>query len=377
MPGAAPIDKKRDPERSLLKPVSFADIPGWSEDDHAAAYRACLASARLIADRAPKTRMLGTDGDALRSVARAAIAAGDLDRETAKDFFEHWFLPHRIETSGFVTGYYEPEVEASRERSGRFKVPLYRRPADLVEVSETECPPGWDPEMRFARRSGNRLEPFSDRPAIEDGALAGRGLELAFLADAVDAFFIHVQGSARLRLVEGPDRGTTLRVGFDGKSGHAYTSIGRLAVERGILPRAEADRDGLMAWMRGHPQEGRALMRENRSYIFFRETTVAGDEGPLGAAGVPLTPFRSLAVDRTLHTFHAPVFVDVPGLADPEAPSRAFRRLMLAQDTGSAIVGPARGDIFFGSGDDAGSCAGRVRHAATMFLLMPVGGTRG
>jgi membrane-bound lytic murein transglycosylase A len=231
--------------------------------------------------------------------------------------------------------------------------------------------------MRFARRRRNRLEPFFDRGAIEDGALAGRGLELAFVADPVDAFFVHVQGSARLRLVEGADCGKTLRIGFDGKSGQAYTSIGRLAVERGILSRDQADRDGLMAWMRSHPEEGQALMRENRSFIFFRETAVAPHEGPPGASGVPLTPFRSLAVDRTLHTFHTPVFVDTADLPDPEGPGRAFRRLMFAHDTGSAIVGPARGDIFFGAGDEAGSRAGRVRHAATMFVLVPVGSALG
>jgi membrane-bound lytic murein transglycosylase A len=294
-----------------------------------------------------------------------------------QEFFERWFVPHRIEASGFVTAYYEPEVEASRMRSGRFTVPLYRRPADLVEVSEAERSPTWDADTRFARRRGNRLEPFFDRGAIEAGPLAGRGLELAFVADPVDAFFIHVQGSARLRLVEGPGRGTILRIGFDGKSGHVYTSIGRLAVERGILPRDEADRDGLMAWMKSHPEEGRALMRENRSFIFFRETPVAEGEGPLGAAGVPLTPFRSLAVDRSLHTFQTPLFVEAAGLADAEGAGHTFRRLMIAQDTGSAIVGPARGDIFYGSGEHAGSRAGRVRHAATMFALVPLSGMRG
>jgi membrane-bound lytic murein transglycosylase A len=377
MADAAPLGPKRDPEHSVLESISFADIPGWGDDDHAAAHRAFLSGARLIAESAPKTRALGTDGAALQSIARAAMAKGELDPREAREFFERWFIPHRIAASGFVTGYYEPEVEASRERSGRFNVPLYRRPSDLIEVKDAERPPDWDPDVRFARRSGNGPEPFFDRPAIEDGALVGRGLELAFVADAVDAFFIHVQGSARLRLIDGSDLGKTLRIGFDGKSGHAYTSIGRLAVERGILSRERADKDGLMRWLKSHPQEGRNLMRENRSYIFFRETAVAQDEGPLGAAGVPLTPFRSLAVDRTLHTFHAPVFVDAEDLADPQAPSRAFRRLMIAQDTGSAIVGPARGDIFFGSGDEAGSRAGRVRHIARMFLLMPLSGMRG
>ncbi len=162
-----------------------------------------------------------------------------------------------------------------------------------------------------------------------------------------------------------------MRIAFDGKSGHAYTSIGRLAVARDLLPLDRADKDRLEAWLKAHPQEGRALMRENRSFIFFRETALRDDEGPMGAAGVPLTAFRSLAVDRTRHTFHTPVFVDAPKLEDPEHAGHPFRRLMIAHDTGSAIVGPARGDIFFGSGAAAGSRAGRVRHEATMLVLVP------
>jgi membrane-bound lytic murein transglycosylase A len=224
--------------------------------------------------------------------------------------------------------------------------------------------------MRFARGGPAGLTEFFDRPAIETGALAALGLELAWLADPVDAFFVHVQGSARLRLAEGG----TMRVAFDGKSGHAYTSIGRLAVERGLLPLGGADKDGLEVWLKNNRELGEALMRENRSFIFFRESALAEDEGPLGAAGVPLTAGRSLAVDRTLMTFHTPIWVEVTGLADPETADRQFRRLMVAQDTGSAIVGPARGDLFFGSGERAGSLAGRVRNEARMTALVPAPG---
>jgi membrane-bound lytic murein transglycosylase A len=221
--------------------------------------------------------------------------------------------------------------------------------------------------MRFGRSTERGIEPYHDRAAIEAGALEGRGLEIAFIEDPVDLFFIHVQGSARLRFADGG----LARIAFDGKSGHPYTSIGRLAVERGLLQREAADKDGLEVWLKTHPREASALMQENRSYIFFRETEQEKDEGPLGAAGVPLTPFRSLAVDRLLHTFHTPIWVDAAELSDPERERASFRRLMLAEDTGSAIVGPARGDIFFGSGAEAGSRAGRVRHAATMVALVP------
>jgi membrane-bound lytic murein transglycosylase A len=352
-----------------LQPIGFSDIPGWAEDDHSAAFRAFRAGAGLIVKTPPKTRSLGIDGAGLTSAARHALARPDeLGGGDARLFFERYFCPHRIGARGFVTGYYEPEVTASRSRTSDFSVPLYRRPDDLVDVGEANRPPGWDPEIRFARRSETGILPFYDRREIEAGVLNGRGLELAWLRDPVDAFFIHVQGSARLRLLGGG----TMRVAFDGKSGQPYTSIGRLAVERGILARDGAHKDGLEAWLKGHPEAGRALMRENRSFIFFRETELAEHEGPLGAAGVPLTAGRSLAIDRKLMTFHTPIWVAAADLPNPDAPTGPFRRLMIAQDTGSAIVGPARGDIFFGSGDRAGSLAGHVRHEAEMIALVPV-----
>lgn len=349
---------------ALLSEISFDELDGWAGDDHRAALAAFRRGAAV--PRPPKTRGLGIDGAALAAVLEEAEALGaDPSPDEARHFFEARFRPYRIAADGFVTGYFEPEVEASPIRTGRFGVPLHARPPELVEVDDTNRPEGWDPEVRFAACHGGRLMPFADRRAVAHGFLDGRGLELAWLADPVDAFFVHVQGSARLRMTDGSVR----RVGFAGKSGHRYTSIGRLAVTRGHLALQQADKAGLEAWLRTDPVAGRELMHENRSYIFFREIKGLGaDDGPLGAAGVPLTPHRSLAVDRTLMTFHTPVWVDVPELG--------LHRLMVAQDTGSAIVGPARGDLFFGSGEEAGRLAGSVRHAAFMVALVPVA-TRG
>jgi len=355
----------------VLFKIDFSDIAGWRDDDHVAAFEAFLAGAHAMKDAPPKTRALGVDGVALQETARAALAAAPLDAPAARAFFEDRFVPHRINAPGFVTGYFEPEVAASRTPTPRFSIPLLCRPSDLVDVSDENRPPEWDASIRFARETAHGIEPFFDRAAIEEGALAGRGLEIAFVESLVDAFFIHVQGSARLRLVDGG----TLRIAFAAKSGHPYTSIGRLAVERGLLPLEGADKEGLEAWLKNNPAAGRELMRENRSYIFFRKTELGESDGPLGAAGVPLVALRSLAVDRTLHTFHTPVWVDVPGLTDPHS-GRPFRRLMIAQDTGSAIVGPARGDLFFGSGAEAGSLAGRVRHGAAMVVLLPKAAAR-
>jgi membrane-bound lytic murein transglycosylase A len=227
-------------------------------------------------------------------------------------------------------------------RTGTFTVPLYGRPDDLVDGA-----------------------PYHDRQAIESGALAGRGLEIVWLTSAVDAFFIHVQGSARVRLTDGG----MLRLTYAGKSGHGYTPIGRVLRDRGALPAGGITMASIRDWLGAHPEKASEVMWSNRSFIFFRETEgVGADDGPIAAAGVSLTTGRSLAVDRTLHTFHAPVFVDT---ALPDG--AAFRRLMMAQDTGSAIVGPARGDIFFGTGDQAGAIAGAMQAEGRFYLLVPAG----
>ncbi|MYZ46817.1 murein transglycosylase A [Propylenella binzhouense] len=352
-----------------MSPSSFDEIPGWADDDHRAAFACFLQSARLIASAAPKTRADGPEGTALAGAARLALAMEKPSPTAARTFFEENFRPARVGADGFVTSYYEPEAEASPVEAPGFGVPLYRRPHDLVRIRAEAMPAGWDPSVEWARlRRDGGFEPYDDRAAIEDGALAGRGLEIAWLADPVDAFFIHVQGSARLRMTDG----RVLRVGFDGKSGHPYTSIGRLAVERGLLSAEAAHKDGLEAWLKRNRAAGRLLMRENRSHIFFREIPCLGAaEGPMGAAEVPLTPGRSLAVDRNLRTFHAPIWVAAEGLGDPDAPGRPFRRLMIAQDTGSAILGPARGDLFAGWGPGAGAWAAHVRHPAAMHVLIP------
>lgn len=344
----------------LLSEIRFDDIAGWTGDDHRAALAAFRRGTGAVLP--PKTRGLGIEGDDVAAALEEAKGLGaEPSPDQARHFFETRFRPCRIAADGFVTGYFEPEVEASPVRTDRFRIPLHARPPELVEVDETNRPDGWDPEVRFAACHRGRLMPFADRRAIAHGFLDGRGLELAWLADPVEAFFVHVQGSARLRMTDGSVR----RVGFAGKSGHGYTSIGRRAVERGLLALEHADKAGLETWLRANAVAGRELMHENRSYIFFREIEGLGvDDGPLGAAGVPLTPHRSLAVDRTLMTFHTPVWVDVPELG--------LHRLMVAQDTGSAIVGPARGDLFFGSGEEAGRLAGTVRHPASMVALVPI-----
>lgn len=356
----------------LLHPTDFAALEGWPADDHAAALTCFRRTALRMAERAYATRALGIDANALAKAAHAALAiderrlaAGD----AARAFFEAHFRPHRIDPpggSGFVTGYYEPEIPASPVRTPRFGYPLYRRPADLVEIADENRPAGWNPELSFARRTAQGLVEYHDRAGIEAGALAGRGLELAWIESPVDGFFIHVQGSALLLM---PDR-STRRVSYAGKSGHPYTSLGRILVEEGELLREQVTMQSIRDWLHSHPERMHSLLRRNRSFIFFAE--VAGDEaapGPVGAASVPLTPGRSLAVDHALHTFGSPFWISVRRpLLSHDLP---LRRLMIAQDTGSAIVGPARGDLFIGTGEEAGAVAGAIRHDADFFVLVP------
>lgn len=356
-----------DEPGAVLSPLSFDALAGWAGDDHRAAFRAFLLSAAHIADSPPTTHALGLDGAALAAVARQALALGpDVDTAAARRFFETRFTPLAVGAPGFLTGYYEPELEGSRIRSERFSVPLYARPADLVRVDDAIRPDTMDRAFEWARRTERGLETYPDRAAIEAGALEGQGLELVFLADPVDAFFVHIQGSARIRLAEGG----TMRVSFAAKSGHPYTPVGRMLRERGVFAGDETiTMASIRAWFAANPGERQAVMNENRSFIFFHEAPLADESlGPVAAAGVPLTSGRSLAVDRKLHTFHVPVFVEtrLPDGAE-------FARLLVAQDTGSAIVGPARGDIFFGSGDAAGAVAGAMQSPGRFVLLAPRG----
>ncbi len=349
------------------RPLAFDALDGWRADDHAAALAALARGAAVLADHPPKARADGIAGDAIaEALRRAAGLAPDLARDTARTFFETHFRPVEMvpaEGIGFFTGYYEPVVDGSRFRSARFSAPLYGVPDDLVAFDPDDPPPGVDPALRFARRTADGLVPYPDRAAIEAGFLAGRALELVFLADPVDAFFIHIQGSARIRLAEGGE----MRVTYAAKSGHPYTPIGRVLIESGGLESGRANMATIRAWLAAHHQEAGAVMAQNRSFIFFREAPVTDPAlGPIAAAKVPLTAGRSLAVDRLIHGFHLPVWIET-SLAD----GSPFRRLMIAQDTGSAIVGPARGDIFFGSGAQAAALAGPMKAKGRFVLLVP------
>ncbi|RWD63441.1 MAG: transglycosylase, partial [Mesorhizobium sp.] len=327
------------PLSPILSEKSFDDLPGWGEDDHAAAFAAFRRSALHAPVKPYRTGSLGVDFNAFAEAYAEARAVSAPNRSEARSFFERHFVPMLVSAengSRLVTGFYEPEVEASPVRTERFAVPLLSRPADLIDIDDGNRPAGMDPYLAFARRTDNAPVEYFDRGEIERGALLGQNLEIAWLAEKVDAFFIHVQGAARLKMTDG----RLARVTYAAKSGQRFIGPGKILSELGEIPLEKVTMQSIRAWFKAHPSRVDEILWQNRSYIFFREAAVDDAAlGPIAAAKVPLTPGRSVAVDRLLHTFGTPFYIDAPTLtAFDEKP---FRRLMIAQDTGSAITGPA------------------------------------
>jgi membrane-bound lytic murein transglycosylase A len=358
------------PDGAHLVARGFADLPGWSQTDP----RPALAAFREICTYKADTGTVPQErlSAALR---RACLAAQTLpprpSEAAARRFLERAFHPVEVIPpggQGFFTGYFEPEVPGADHRTARFPAPLLARPADVVSIPAGKTVPGVPAGFTAARRLPNgRLAPYPDRAAIETGALGTRARPLAWV-DPIDAFFVQVQGSGRIRLEDGH----VLSLRFDGRNGWPYTAIARLLVERGVMTRAEATAEALRAWLAAHPEEAPALMRENRSYIFFRvDGTRDGRAGPVGAAHVPLHPRVSIAVDHHVWPYGLPVWIDAALPLGEDGALVSFRRLTIAADTGSAIVGPARADIFFGSGRQAGAVAGLVKHSGHFVVLLP------
>jgi membrane-bound lytic murein transglycosylase A len=358
------------PEYRLVK-RSFAELTGWEDDDPRplfAAMRSCLSHIRNV--KPYRTGALGLTADELASFLEAAPASAPSAAE-AREVFERLTVPFGIERghdrSGFVTAFYEPEVEVSAEPDGEWCYPFYRRPDDLVDIDDATRPSGLDPSYMFARRTLAGLEAYADRRAIDCGSLDGLGLEIAWARSKVDVFFAHVQGAARLKYRDGSVR----RITYSAKAGHPFSPIGKLLIERGEIEASDISMQSIRLWLARHPEQVDDVLWHNRSYIFFREAEVADPAlGPVAAAKVPLVPGRSLAVDRQIHTFGYPFFIRSDTLTHLDG-GRPFARLMLALDTGTAIVGPARGDIFTGSGFEAGELAGTVRNDADFTILIP------
>jgi membrane-bound lytic murein transglycosylase A len=372
-----PVQAQPAPQGALVTALGFDQLPGWAtaaHDDVFAVFMRSCASASALREGMPRP-------SALNAICAQAIhlAAKKPAGFSARAFFEAHFRPWSIKPeigigstgTGFMTGYFEPEFEGALSPSARFPVPLYARPSDLV--TRPNMPPfgaGWDafdPALQAARQTPSGLTPFPDRQSIETGALAGQGLELVWLRDVVDRFVMQVQGSARIRLADGSVR----RIAYAGRNGYPYTSLGRTLVEEEGIPAAQMTMDKLVERLKSDLGAAQKLIWRNRSFVFFRlANELAPELGAIGGEGVPLTAHYSVAADRSIWPYGTPVMLNgvLPQVGGQTIP---MSRFAIIQDTGSAIIGAARIDLFFGSGPEAGHMAGLVRHPVDMTVLWP------
>ena len=339
-PGSAPQ------QRVAMAPTSYNEIAGWAEDRHAEALAAFRRSCprltagpdvRIATDGGEKTI---TAGEWAR-ICGAAAAVKPGDARGSRAFFEENFRPLIVQAPGKFTGYFEPELRGSKVPSRLFTVPVYRKPPDLTD------------------------KPYLTRAEIDQGALKGKGLEILYVQDPVGLFEVQVQGSGRVQLAEGG----TMTLGFDGSNNRPYTAIGAVLVEMGVMKKEDATWPAIRDWLKRNPQQARDVMRRNERYIFFRDTKTSA---PIGAEGVPLTAQRSMAVDPTITPYGTPVWIDTrrPVYRKPGA-TETYRHLMIAQDAGAAIKGPARGDVFYGNGTQAADWAGRMNSEGRAIVLVP------
>jgi membrane-bound lytic murein transglycosylase A len=345
------------PKVNVFEPADFSQLPGWQREDFAATAAGLRAAcARFKAQPAWQN-------------ACASLPAGEADPAVIRSFIERNFAPWRISTpegevNGLITGYYEPLLRGSRTRQGPFQVPLYAPPDDLLTIDLSAVNPDLRNVRLRGRLVGRRVVPYYSRAEIDHGTAPLAGKEIAWVDDAVEAFFLQIQGSGRIQL---PD-GQMMRVGYSDQNGHPYVSVGRALIDRGELQAGEATMQGIQAWARSHPQKLPEVLAQNPSYVFFRELPAANPNvGPTGAMGVPLTPQRSAAVDARFIPLGAPLYLATtwPSREDP------LERLMFAQDTGGAIRGAVRADFFWGFGAEAGAEAGRMRQQGRLWLLWP------
>jgi len=349
------------------QPISWTELPGWREDQLAQAWPALMSSCQRMASRAGRWRELCAD----------VALFSDPDNEIARAFFETRFIPHEIlgdagATDGLITGYYEPLLSGSLVRTERFRYPLYRRPDDLLNIDLGDLYPELQGKRYRGRLQGNRVVPYYSRaeitgqPVQKEKSLTDvlSGQEIAWVDDPVALFFLEIQGSGRVQLSDG----RMLHVGYADQNGHPYVAIGRMLVESGALTLEEATLPGILAWLAAHPHEARKVLNSNPSYVFF--TLREGDApGPMGAFNVPLWPERTIAVDPAFIPLGSPVWLDTT-LPDDKLPV-TYRRLEFALDTGGAIRGPTRADLFFGFGKKAERLAGTMRQRGKLYVLLP------
>ncbi|MDX2219404.1 MAG: MltA domain-containing protein [Burkholderiales bacterium] len=342
--------------RAFLVPANTAAIPGWSEDDFSAALAAFRKSCPALIGQKSWNRVCslaeGAQGDGPRAQAFFA-----------QEFEAFQVLSFATESAiGTVTGYYEPLLKGSRVRTERYRFPLYATPQDLITVDLSSLHPDLKHRRLRGRLEGNRLVPYFSREEIDGGKTPLKGLELVWVDDAIESLFLQIQGSGQIEF----ENGERIRVGYADQNGHPFRGIGGLLVRRGELRLEQSSMQGIKEWAKRHPRRVQQYLNANPSYVFFRELP-ADLPGPLGALGVPLTAERSVAIDPRIVPLGAPVFLSTTFPAS----NRPLQRLIMAQDTGGAIAGPARADFFWGFGDAAGRQAGRMKQNGNMWVLLP------
>lgn len=372
----APMDESKIPTPPVLKKASFDDLPGWEEDDLKDFITAYEKSCARILKRDPSEAFssdprYGTYGAWQESckqlMGQKALSTSAL-RAKIESLFDVYAARDGSNPTGLFTGYYESTLRGSRTKGGAYQHPLLARPSDLVMVDLGE----FREELKGQRIAGRvldgRLRPYEDRAAIVSGKLPPEQFKpLVWLDNPKDAFFVQVQGSGVVHL----DDGSIMRVGYDGQNGHVYYAIGRELVKRGIYTKDEVSMDSIRSWMAANHDQADDLMNTNRSYVFFREMPDRGpDIGPQGGEGVPLTPRRSIAIDRSIIPYGFPLWLDAQ---IDDLDGRPLRRLMMAQDTGGAIRGAVRGDVFWGTGEQAESKASVMKADGRYWFLLPKG----
>ncbi len=366
-----PQQKKTDDVR--LIETSFDRLPGWTDDAVGAAVVPLQRSCARIVKKEPEAEFgvgnFAGSAAAWQDICQQLNDAVPMTDDEARAFFEEHFTPHEIHGAkgqeGLFTGYYEPTLHGSHRRSKRYRIPLYGRPNDLIAVHLGDFRPALKGETIMGRVDVKEKElvPYYTRGEIEEGALKKQHQEIVWVDSAVDAFFLHIQGSGQVKMTNGK----VLRVGYAAENGQPYLAIGKALLERGALEKGNVSMQSIREWLEQNPDEAAEVMNLNASYIFFRE--LKDDRGPLGAEGVPLTPKRSLAVDRKKIPYGVPIWLDAE---DPDDEAR-LQRLMVAQDTGGAITGAVRGDFFWGSGEEAAHKAGLMKSKGYVWVLLPRG----
>ena len=357
-PVSAPPVAKTEAPQPPLRPVAFADIPGWAGDDVRQAWPAFMASCSVLVKK-PEWK-------------EPCVVARDVDGTSQKAirlFFESFFVPYKVfnldgTDNGLVTGYYEPLLRGARKRGGPFQTPLYRVPDDLLTVDLVSLYPELKNMRLRGRLVGNKVVPYAARgEMMQSNALAGK--ELVWVDDPIEAFFLQVQGSGRVQLADSKE---VVRVAYADQNGHPYKSIGRYLVDKGEMTLEQASAQNIKAWFIAHPQRQQELLNANPSFVFFKEEKLPDPgKGPKGALGIPLTPQRSIAVDPQFIPLGAPVFLFTTQAGNDQP----LQRLVLAQDSGGAIQGAVRADFFWGFGNEAGERAGRMKQRGTMWVLLP------